>query len=275
MSTTRFQDNRDGAPVILITGAFYRHRSCHCVFAFARKAQTVFSSAAARSKAKATRRPSFVASGLKPLHSGVRASRRRRAQPCRTTVSRSAAWNVAVQHSGTEGKPALLPSRTSESYAGSSTPIGSARTELKHELRVIHPQGQAAIINSFRPCAARCGEFRALHRNHARGGRPYDIPLSKSAPLAPPRGASISPRLVRPSQRWLDRLTVTPVQKSGVLCGHTALNVVRIKPQRSPYAIGFLASTSVLRHRPDHQDQLRRNRDVIHTAHAASTRMSR
>jgi len=58
------------------------------------------------------------------------------------TVARFGRLDVAVNNAGTEGKPGPLAEQTSESYAGMfDTNVLGTLLSLKHELRVMQPQG--------------------------------------------------------------------------------------------------------------------------------------
>ena len=58
------------------------------------------------------------------------------------TVGRFGRLDVAVNNAGTEGKPGPLTEQTSDSYAGMfDTNVLGTLLSLKHELRVMQPQG--------------------------------------------------------------------------------------------------------------------------------------
>src|SRR6202795_2987450 len=64
------------------------------------------------------------------------------------TVARFGRLDVAVNSAGTEGKPGPLTEQTSDSYAGMfDTNVLGTFLSLKHELRVMQPQGSGSIIN--------------------------------------------------------------------------------------------------------------------------------
>src|SRR6202011_3143555 len=64
------------------------------------------------------------------------------------TVARFGRLDVAVNNAGTEGTPGPLTEQTSESYAGLfDTNVLGTLLSLKHELRVMQPQGSGSIVN--------------------------------------------------------------------------------------------------------------------------------
>ena len=56
--------------------------------------------------------------------------------------------DVAVNNAGTEGKPGPLTDQTPESYAATfDTNVLGTLLSMKHELRVMLPQGSGSIVN--------------------------------------------------------------------------------------------------------------------------------
>ena len=64
------------------------------------------------------------------------------------TVARFGRLDVAVNAAGTEGKPGPLTEQSAESYAATfDTNVLGTLLSMKHELRVMLPQGYGSIIN--------------------------------------------------------------------------------------------------------------------------------
>jgi NAD(P)-dependent dehydrogenase (short-subunit alcohol dehydrogenase family) len=64
------------------------------------------------------------------------------------TVARFGHLDVAVNSAGTEGQPGPVTDQTAESYAATfDTNVLGTLLSMKHELRVMQPQGSGSIIN--------------------------------------------------------------------------------------------------------------------------------
>jgi NAD(P)-dependent dehydrogenase (short-subunit alcohol dehydrogenase family) len=64
------------------------------------------------------------------------------------TVARCGQSDVAVNNAGTEGKPGRVTEQSAESYAATfDTKVLGTLLSMKHELRVMLPQGHGSIIN--------------------------------------------------------------------------------------------------------------------------------
>ena len=64
------------------------------------------------------------------------------------TVKRFGCLDVAVNNAGTEGVPGLVTEQTAESYAATfDTNVLGVLLSMKHELRVMVPQGSGSIVN--------------------------------------------------------------------------------------------------------------------------------
>src|SRR5271163_863752 len=64
------------------------------------------------------------------------------------TVARFGRLDVAVNNAGTEGQPGPLTEQSAETYAATfETNVLGTILSLKHEMRVMQPQGRGSIIN--------------------------------------------------------------------------------------------------------------------------------
>jgi NAD(P)-dependent dehydrogenase (short-subunit alcohol dehydrogenase family) len=64
------------------------------------------------------------------------------------TVTRFGRLDVAVNNAATEGKPGPVTEQTAESYAVTfDTKVLGVLLSMKHELRVMLPQGSGSIVN--------------------------------------------------------------------------------------------------------------------------------
>jgi NAD(P)-dependent dehydrogenase (short-subunit alcohol dehydrogenase family) len=156
------------------------------------------------------------------------------------TVARFGRLDVAVNNAGTEGKPGPVTDQTPDSYAGMfDTNVLGTLLSLKHELRVMQPQGSGNIINISSTMGERGAANLALYTasKHAVEG------LTKSAAL---EGAAFGVRVnaVAPGPTetgMLDRLTGTLEKKAAF---YAAVPLKRgAKPEEIADAIVFLASS--------------------------------
>ena len=155
------------------------------------------------------------------------------------TVGRFGRLDVAVNNAGTEGTPGPLTEQTPESYAGLfDTNVLGTLLSLKHELRVMQPQGSGSIVNVSSTMGERGAANLALYAasKHAVEG------LTKSAALeAAPFGVRVNAVAPGPTETgMLDRLTGTPDRKAAFFA---AVPLKRgAKPEEIADAIVFLAS---------------------------------
>src|SRR6266478_312935 len=64
------------------------------------------------------------------------------------TVKRFGRLDVAVNNAGTEGRPGPVTEQTAETYAAAfDTNVLGTLLSMKHELRVMQPQGSGSIVN--------------------------------------------------------------------------------------------------------------------------------
>lgn len=154
-------------------------------------------------------------------------------------VARFGRLDVAVNNAGTEGQPGPLTAQSPESYAATfDTNVLGTVLSLKHELRVMGPQGEGSIINLSSTMGSRGAPGASMYvaSKHAVEG------LTKVAALeGAPNGVrvnAVAPGLV--DTGLLDRFTGTPERKAGLIAG------VPVKragtPEEIAEAIIFLAS---------------------------------
>jgi NAD(P)-dependent dehydrogenase (short-subunit alcohol dehydrogenase family) len=133
-----------GAPVILITGALTGIGRA-TAFAFAKEGATVVASGRREAEGKALE---AELRSLGAVATFIPADVRHEDDVrnlVELTVARFGRLDVAVNNAGTEGKPGPLAEQTSESYAGMfDTNVLGTLLSLKHELRVMQPQGSGS-----------------------------------------------------------------------------------------------------------------------------------
>jgi len=156
------------------------------------------------------------------------------------TVARFGRLDVAVNNAGTEGKPGPVTEQTSDSYAAMfDTNVLGTLLSLKHEMRVMQPQGSGTIVNISSTMGERGAANLSLYTasKHAVEG------LTKSSAL---EGALFGVRVnaVAPGPTetgMLDRLTGTPDKKAAFFA---AVPLKRgAMPEEIADAIVFLASS--------------------------------
>jgi NAD(P)-dependent dehydrogenase (short-subunit alcohol dehydrogenase family) len=156
------------------------------------------------------------------------------------TVARFGRLDVAVNNAGTEGTPGPVTAQTAESYAATfDTNVLGVLLSLKHEMRVMQPQGTGSIINISSTMGHRGAPGASLYTasKHAVEG------LTKSAAL---EGAAFGVRVnaVAPGPvetAMLDRFTGNPDRKAGLVAGVPLKRVGR--PEEIADAIVFAASS--------------------------------
>jgi NAD(P)-dependent dehydrogenase (short-subunit alcohol dehydrogenase family) len=154
-------------------------------------------------------------------------------------VGRFGRLDVAVNNAGTEGQPGPLTAQSTESYAATfDTNVLGTVLSLKHELRVMGPQGGGSIINLSSTMGSRGAPGASMYvaSKHAVEG------LTKVAALeGAPNGVRVNAVAPGPVDTdMLDRFTGTPERKAGLIAG------VPVKragtPEEVAEAIVFLAS---------------------------------
>ena len=156
------------------------------------------------------------------------------------TVARFGRLDVAVNNAGTEGKPGPVTEQTSDSYAAMfDTNVLGTLLSLKHEMRVMQPQGSGTIVNISSTMGERGAANLSLYTasKHAVEG------LTKSSALeGAPFGVRVNAVAPGPTETgMLDRLTGTPDKKAAFF------DAVPLKrgamPEEIADAIVFLASS--------------------------------
>jgi NAD(P)-dependent dehydrogenase (short-subunit alcohol dehydrogenase family) len=155
------------------------------------------------------------------------------------TVARFGRLDVAVNNAGTEGKPGPITEQTAESYAATfDTNVFGTLLSMKHELRVMIPQGHGSIVNvsSTYGRIGTAGASIYVASKHAVEG------LTKSAALeAAPFGVRVNIVAPGPIETgMLNRFTGTAERKAGLVAGVPLKRVGR--PEEIAQAIVFIAS---------------------------------
>jgi NAD(P)-dependent dehydrogenase (short-subunit alcohol dehydrogenase family) len=155
------------------------------------------------------------------------------------TVKRFGRLDVAVNNAGTEGRPGPVTEQTAETYAATfETNVLGTMLSMKHELRVMQPQGNGSIINLSSTMGQRGAPGASLYTasKHAVEG------LTKAAAL---EGAVFGVRVnaVAPGPidtELLNRFTGSADRKAGLIAGVPLKRAG--KPDEIAQAITYLAS---------------------------------
>ena len=159
------------------------------------------------------------------------------------TVKRFGRLDVAVNNAGTEGKVGPMTAQTAESYAATfDTNVLGTLLSMKHELRVMQPQGGGCIVNLSSTMGHRGAPGASLYTasKHAVEG------LTKSAALeAVAFGVRVNAVAPGPVETaLLNRFAGNADRKAGVIAG---VPMKRLgKPEEIAQAIVFLASDNSL-----------------------------
>jgi NAD(P)-dependent dehydrogenase (short-subunit alcohol dehydrogenase family) len=154
-------------------------------------------------------------------------------------VGRFGRLDVAVNNAGTEGHPGPLTDQTPDSFAAMfDTNVLGTLLSLKHELRVMQPQGSGSIINISSTMGERGAANLSLYvaSKHAVEG------LTKSAALeAAAFGVRVNAVAPGPTDTaMLDRLTGTAEKKAAF---YAAVPLKRgARPEEIADAVTFLGS---------------------------------
>jgi NAD(P)-dependent dehydrogenase (short-subunit alcohol dehydrogenase family) len=147
--------------------------------------------------------------------------------------------DVTVNNAGTEGNPSPVVDQTPEAYAQTfDTNVLGVLLSMKHELRVMQPQGAGSIVNLSSTMGSRGAANASLYvaSKHAVEG------LTKSAALeAAPFGVRVNAVAPGPVETgMLDRFTGSQDRKAGLLASIPLRRAG--KPEELADAILFLAS---------------------------------
>ena len=155
------------------------------------------------------------------------------------TVARFGQLDVAVNNAGTEGKTGPVTEQSADSYSATfETNVLGTLLSLKHELRVMLPQGHGSIVNLS----------STLGHTGARGASVYSASkhavegLTKSAALEA-AGSGVRVNAVAPGPvdtEMLSRFTGTADRKAGLVAGVPLKRMGR--PEEIAQTIVFLAS---------------------------------
>jgi NAD(P)-dependent dehydrogenase (short-subunit alcohol dehydrogenase family) len=155
------------------------------------------------------------------------------------TVARFSRLDVAVNNAGTEGTPGPVIEQTAESYAAIfDTNVLGTLLSMKHELRVMIPQGHGSIVNvssTYGHTGAAGASIYAASKHAIEG-------LTKSAALeAAESGVRVNAVAPGPiGTAMLTRFTGTDQRKAGLL---STVPLRRLgKPEEIAQTIVFLAS---------------------------------
>jgi NAD(P)-dependent dehydrogenase (short-subunit alcohol dehydrogenase family) len=155
------------------------------------------------------------------------------------TVKRFGGLDIAVNNAGTEGKPGPVTDQTAETYAATfDTNVLGTLLSMKHELRIMQPQGRGSIVNissTYGHEGARGASIYAGSKHAVEG-------ITKSAALeAAPFGVRVNAIAPGPTETgMLNRFTGTPERKAGLVAGVPLGRVG--DPDEIARAIVFIAS---------------------------------
>jgi len=156
-------------------------------------------------------------------------------------VKRFGRLDIAVNNAGTEGVPGPVTEQTAESFAATfDTNVLGTLLSMKHELRVMLPQGSGSIVNvsSAYGSVGAAGASVYVASKHAVEG------LTKSAALEV-AGTGVRVNVVAPGTTdtgMLTRFTNTDESKTALV---STVPVKRLaKPEEIAHVIAFVASAN-------------------------------
>jgi NAD(P)-dependent dehydrogenase (short-subunit alcohol dehydrogenase family) len=157
------------------------------------------------------------------------------------TVARFGRLDVAVNAAGTEGKPGPVTEQSAESYAATfDTNVLGTLLSMKHELRVMLPQGSGSIVNvssAYGSIGAPGASFYVASKHAVEG-------ITKSAALEV-AGTGVRVNVVAPGTTdtgMLTRFTDTDENKAALV---STVPVKRLaKPEEIAQVIVFVGSAN-------------------------------
>lgn len=154
-------------------------------------------------------------------------------------VAKFGRLDIAVNNAGTEGVPGPVTGQTAESYAATfDTNVLGVLLSLKHEMRVMLPQGSGSIVNLSSTMGERGAANASLYvaSKHAVEG------LTKAAALeVAASGVRVNAVAPGPTEtEMLTRFTGSAERKAGLVAGVPLKRAG--KPEEVADAIVFLAS---------------------------------
>jgi NAD(P)-dependent dehydrogenase (short-subunit alcohol dehydrogenase family) len=155
------------------------------------------------------------------------------------TVSRFGRLDVAVNNAATEGRGGLVTEQTAESYAATfDTNVLGTLLSMKHELRVMLPQGSGSIVN----VSSAYGSVGALAAAVYVGSKHAVEGMTKSAALEV-AGTGVRVNVVAPGTTdtaMLTRFTNTDANKAALV---STVPVKRLAtPEEIAHVIVFVGS---------------------------------
>ncbi len=157
------------------------------------------------------------------------------------TVARFGRLDVAVNAAGTEGKPGPVTEQSAESYAATfDTNVLGTLLSMKHELRVMLPQGSGSIVN----VSSAYGSIGAPGASVYVGSKHAVEGMTKSAALEV-AGTGVRVNVVAPGTTdtgMLTRFTSTGENKAALV---STVPVKRLaRPEEIAHVIVFVASAN-------------------------------
>jgi len=155
------------------------------------------------------------------------------------TVARFGRLDAAVNNTGTEGKPGPVTEQTTESYAAMfDTNVLGTLLSLKHELRVMQPQGSGSIVNISSTMGERGAPNLSLYTGSKHAVEGFTKAAALEAAAFGVRVNAVAPGPVETDM--LARLIGTPDKKAAFLSSVPLKRGAR--PEEIADAIVFLAS---------------------------------